>query len=78
VSSQSAPRAACESIFREASRRIADCAQQFCVDVSAAADKIDHLLRDRIIKHSVDGEIAARASSSGEEKWTALGCLPSM
>src|SRR5439155_10267777 len=45
--------------FRESLRRITNGAHQFFVDIGAAADKIDHLLRDRIIKHSVDGEIAA-------------------
>ena len=47
-----------QPVFRESLRRIANCAHQFCVDISAAADEIDHVIRDRIIKHSVDREIA--------------------
>src|SRR5207247_2414427 len=48
-----------EPIFRGPLRGIANCAHELCVDVGAAADEIDHVFRDRIVKHSVDGEIAA-------------------
>ena len=40
-------------------RRLANRAHQFCIDVGAAADKIDHVICNGIIKHSVDREIAA-------------------
>ena len=45
--------------FRETLGRITDCAYQFRLDIGASANKIDHFLCNRIIKHSVDREIAA-------------------
>ena len=45
-------------VFGEALRRIANRAHQFRGDIRAAADEIDHLLGNRIVKHSVDREIA--------------------
>src|SRR5205085_9486562 len=48
-----------QPIFRETLRWITDCAYQFRLDVRAAANKINHLLCNRIIKHSVNREIAA-------------------
>jgi hypothetical protein len=39
-------------------RRIANCPHEFRRDVRAASDEIDQLLRDRIVKHSIDREIA--------------------
>ena len=48
-----------QSVFREALRWITDGANQPRLEISAAADKVDHFLRDGIEKHSVDGEVAA-------------------
>ncbi len=47
-----------QSIFLETLRRIADRAHQLRLKISATADEIDHLLRHRIVKHTVDREIA--------------------
>ena len=48
-----------QPIFCETLRRVANCAHQFRLNVGATADEIDHFLRNRIVKHSVDREIAA-------------------
>ena len=48
-----------QPIFLETLRRLANGADQLRLQIRASAHKIDHLVRCRIVKHSVDREIAA-------------------
>src|SRR5207237_5312004 len=50
-----------------------NCAHQFGVDTGAAGHEIDHVLRHRIIKHSVDGEIATLCVLFGRRKMHGAG-----
>src|SRR5207247_10262631 len=48
--------------------RITDRAHHFCGDISLAADKINHLACYRVVKHSVNGEIAPLSVFLGRRK----------
>src|SRR5439155_10679871 len=48
-----------QPILLETLHWVANCAHQFCADVGPAANKINDLVCDRLIKHSVNREVAS-------------------
>ena len=62
-----------EFVFAEAGGGIADGAEGPGFEVGLAADEVDELVRDRIVEHAVDGEVAAVGVFLGRGEGDHLG-----
>ena len=62
-----------EFVFAETGDGVADGAEGFGLQVGLAADEVDELVRDRIVEHAVDGEVAAVGVFLGRGEGDHLG-----